>query len=331
MRESALTHSVGVCEKRKIESRACNEHDCHPLDCVLSDWLAASECSVACGNGTQQWERHVMQKAVEGGKCSSRLSEARACSGQLCPVDCEVSMWSQDAPCNVSCGSGHELWTRTVLEKEKNGGSCTVPLAETRSCVGTDCCSLGPWFQSGKCDAPCGGYGFELFERDVLAGDCSGAKLKSKHPCASKCQCQYEFDGWTPCCHGTQSRLLELIKTQGSESCPLLKVESRVCKGHFCPTPEPVHFVSDVKDDQPTTTTTMTQDATTEESSTTTIAAPTSEPVSRFVDCLENTDKACSMNCDWCNDTVHWTQRYDDATDLFFFPSDGPRTVALVE
>lgn len=50
-------------------------------------------------------------------------------------VDCVVSEWTR-SPCNVSCGEGYRVKTRTIMTFAKNGGrKCPSKLRKVERCV----------------------------------------------------------------------------------------------------------------------------------------------------------------------------------------------------
>ena len=57
-----------------------------PVNCLWSGFGDWSECSVSCGQGTQQRKRMVLQKASNGGQtCSGASKETRTCLKEACP------------------------------------------------------------------------------------------------------------------------------------------------------------------------------------------------------------------------------------------------------
>lgn len=60
-----------------------------PVDCLLSEWSAWSDCSVACGGGVQSRTRTVLREASNGGVSCGELVEYRPCNTQECQEDCQ--------------------------------------------------------------------------------------------------------------------------------------------------------------------------------------------------------------------------------------------------
>jgi len=140
------------------ETRACNEQPC-PIDCEVSAWSNWSTCTETCGGGTQTRTRTVITPASNGGVDCSVLEETRACNEQACPIDCEVSEWSNWSECSEICGGGTQVRTLTVVTEPANGGAECPVLEETRACNEQPCpidC-IGSWGDWSQCTESCGG------------------------------------------------------------------------------------------------------------------------------------------------------------------------------
>jgi uncharacterized protein YfcZ (UPF0381/DUF406 family) len=106
---------------------------CFPVDCVVSNWSAWSNCN----GGTQIRTRTVITQPTGGGASCPTLTETRDC-----PVDCVVSEWSAWS----TCDAGTQTRTRTVITPALNGGATCPVLTESRSCA-VDCVvsEWSPW------------------------------------------------------------------------------------------------------------------------------------------------------------------------------------------
>ena len=85
--------------------RSCNNHPC-PVDCKLSTWSGWSKCSAECGGGVQQRLREVKRAMKYGGKPCGGTSETKACNGQACEKDCELTEWTKWSACSKDCDGG---------------------------------------------------------------------------------------------------------------------------------------------------------------------------------------------------------------------------------
>ena len=134
----------------------CNLRACSS-DCVMTEWLAWTPCSVACGLGSQSRQRGPVTPTSGIGQACGVLAESRACQLPECGTgQCKYTDWVADGPCSATCDGGTQLFKRTVI------GSCTPPLVvvDSRACNTQPCkvdCVLAtePTFTS-DCSASCG-------------------------------------------------------------------------------------------------------------------------------------------------------------------------------
>jgi hypothetical protein len=100
-----------------------------PVNCVVSEWSAWSECV----DGSQTRTRTVITPASNGGTACPVLSESQSCEVAPTPVNCVVSEWSAWS----TCTNGSQTRTRTVITPASNGGTACPVLTESRSCTQT--------------------------------------------------------------------------------------------------------------------------------------------------------------------------------------------------
>ena len=107
-----------------------------PVDCAgtWSDW---DTCS--CDNRTQSRTFTVTTPAANGGATCPTEPETRSCDpGECLPVNCVFTLSSTQCP--VTCGTGEQVTTITIVAEPINGGAaCPSPLVTTTSCA-TDAC-----------------------------------------------------------------------------------------------------------------------------------------------------------------------------------------------
>ncbi|KAL2310000.1 hypothetical protein Nmel_006237 [Mimus melanotis] len=124
-----------MCKVPTEETEKCvvNE-ECYTIPCLLSPWSEWSDCSVTCGKGMRTRQR-MLKSAAELGDCNEELEQAEKCMLPECPIDCELTEWSQWSECNTSCGKGHMIRTRMIkIEPQFGGAACpeTVQRAKCR-------------------------------------------------------------------------------------------------------------------------------------------------------------------------------------------------------
>ncbi|MEJ1273952.1 spondin 1 (f-spondin) extracellular matrix protein [Cricetulus griseus] len=116
-----------MCKAETSQAEKCMMPECHTIPCLLSPWSEWSDCSVTCGKGMRTRQR-MLKSLAELGDCNEELEQVEKCMLPECPIDCELSEWSQWSECNKSCGKGHMIRTRTIQMEPQFGG---VPCPET--------------------------------------------------------------------------------------------------------------------------------------------------------------------------------------------------------
>ena len=138
----------------------CESDGC-PVDCVMSEWAAKTECSVSCGGGTLSEERTVQTDAAfEGEACPTDTVREVPCNSDECPIDCELSDWFDDGSCSVTCGTGEVNQVRTVWVAASSGGAeCEGDLQRIAECSPVPCpidCVWDEWGGWQQCSHTCG-------------------------------------------------------------------------------------------------------------------------------------------------------------------------------
>ncbi|CEM06428.1 unnamed protein product [Vitrella brassicaformis CCMP3155] len=92
-------------------------------DCLPGEWEDWN-CSKPCEGGSRNRTRPVKWKASGGGKdCKAEeLIEIKPCHEVPCPVDCEVSSWSEWGDWSHRCGPSERSRHRTIKVKPLHGG-----------------------------------------------------------------------------------------------------------------------------------------------------------------------------------------------------------------
>jgi len=121
---SVLTHPDGGTECLPLAAiRSCANQPC-PVDCRLSVWSGWSKCSAECGGGVQQRTKEVEVAMRHGGKPCGETSQTKACNGQACEKDCELSEWTKWATCSKDCDGGTRKRMKFVRKAAEGSGKC---------------------------------------------------------------------------------------------------------------------------------------------------------------------------------------------------------------
>jgi hypothetical protein len=112
--------------------RVCNTEDCTQADCSVGEWGAWGQCTNSCGIGTRLRRRKPIK--IDKGCPPPRLKESTVCNTQECPLDCQLSVWSQWGSCHTyfdsqrQCFQDMKTRTRHVLLRHQYGGKPCPPL-----------------------------------------------------------------------------------------------------------------------------------------------------------------------------------------------------------
>jgi len=121
---SVLTHPDGGAKCLPLAAmRKCNLQPC-PVDCKVSTWSGWSKCSAECGGGVQQRLREVERAMKYGGKPCGATSESKACNGQACEKDCDLTEWTKWSYCSKDCDGGTRKRTKFVKVQPEGEGHC---------------------------------------------------------------------------------------------------------------------------------------------------------------------------------------------------------------
>jgi Spondin-like TSP1 domain/PAN domain/Thrombospondin type 1 domain len=230
------------------EIESCNTDPC-PVDCKVSGWGNWSACDKPCGEGSKTRTRTTTQSAEHGGETCPPLSEIESCNTDPCPIDCEVSGWSNWSACTQPCGEGSQTRTRTITKSAEHGGATCPPLYETRTCNNGECavdCEVSGWGQWSACDTECGD-GKQTRTRTITkpsehGGSCpplSETQYCNNGGCPVDCKVN-EWGTWSSCSSecgpGTQIRQRSVNQSaeNGGSACPPL-TEIKSCNNGECP------------------------------------------------------------------------------------------------
>jgi len=107
------------------------------------------------------------------------------CSQFHCPVNCQMSEWSDFSACSKECGGGAQGKTRSILIKPKYGGTECDTTLEEQPCHTGSCdrdCLLMPWTAWEPCSMACGGGIQERVRKVDIPIRANGKCPGDKHP-----------------------------------------------------------------------------------------------------------------------------------------------------
>lgn len=165
-------------------------------DCQVSQWVPEA-CSDQCNGGEQRLTRRVISPPGPIGMECPPLEMRQACNESPCPVDCQVSSWSEWSSCSGLCGGGSKSRSRVVDVHAQYGGQpCPEENNEMEQCNTESCdadCKMGDWSSFGTCSRACGG-GFQRRSKKVLIdakgnGYCAASDDRSQYLQCNKHAC----------------------------------------------------------------------------------------------------------------------------------------------
>uniref|UniRef100_A0A5F9D5H6 Spondin-1 n=1 Tax=Oryctolagus cuniculus TaxID=9986 RepID=A0A5F9D5H6_RABIT len=122
-----------MCKAETSQTEKCMMPECHTIPCLLSPWSEWSDCSVTCGKGMRTRQR-MLKSLAELGDCNEELEQVEKCMLPECPIDCELTEWSQWSECNKSCGKGHMIRTRMIQMEPQFGGAPCPETVQRKKC-----------------------------------------------------------------------------------------------------------------------------------------------------------------------------------------------------
>lgn len=193
--------------------------------------------------------------------CTSICSMLKCVKAEDCrPSDCILSDWSTWSSCSVTCGDGgSHIRKREIQLKETCGGTCDLPLVDSKPCSNKCCprnCQFTQWTEWTEhcaCQKSCAGIGEDRhqacyrFRQKTSNAECGGY-CESKTidvRCGDRCcyrDCSVtEWEEWGSCVaqceqEGVRNRRRFIAKYGdcGGHECPDLYQEE-LCQGPCCP------------------------------------------------------------------------------------------------
>ncbi|XP_057304151.1 uncharacterized protein LOC130641387 isoform X2 [Hydractinia symbiolongicarpus] len=187
----------------RFETQGCHLGEC-PIDGAWGQWSSYTQCSKTCQRGTQNRTRVCDSPAPRnGGKdCAGVSAMDRECNKDVpCPVNGNYTEWSEWGACDVTCGVGRRVRSRTCTNPSPaNGGLTCIDqqlgnATETEQCTQPDCevpCLWGAWSEWDNCSVS-SGYGTQMRFREVLEGNCTtGDANQTKNCLVNTCSVPFQ-------------------------------------------------------------------------------------------------------------------------------------------
>uniref|UniRef100_A0A8C7E3U7 Spondin-1 n=3 Tax=Elapinae TaxID=42168 RepID=A0A8C7E3U7_NAJNA len=214
-----------MCKAETTEAEKCMNPECHTIPCLLSPWSEWSDCSVTCGKGMRTRQR-MLKSAAELGDCNEELEQVEKCMLPECPIDCDLTEWSQWSECNKSCGKGHMIRTRMIKMEPQFGGAPCPETVQRKKCRIRKCLR-NPNIEKRRWKESREKRRSEQAKEDVDGGQFPGCKMK---PWTAWSECTKLCGG------GIQERFMTVkkrFKSSQFTSCKDKK-ELRACNVHPC-------------------------------------------------------------------------------------------------
>eukprot|EP00923_Selenidium_pygospionis_P010994 GHVN01019179.1.p1 GENE.GHVN01019179.1~~GHVN01019179.1.p1 ORF type:complete len:977 (+),score=72.94 GHVN01019179.1:1725-4655(+) len=244
------------------ESLFCNTFGCS-RNCEVEDWSAWSTCDKDCGLGVQRRSRARLVEAENLGRPCGTLAEERPCFNQICAQGCVLDEWGSWSSCSVTCGTGVEIRTKSVLMPPTDGTPCDE-VFESRTCDQEPCvneiCVISSEFNDwSDCEDSCQTVNtdpaslisFRARRIELQSPACPSAEslIETKRCSAMDFKCAEsapedcvvsEWGIWRDCsatCGGgerSRERSITFAGTSTGKPCPPL-VDTQECSGSNCP------------------------------------------------------------------------------------------------
>ncbi|KAG2458362.1 SSPO protein, partial [Polypterus senegalus] len=235
-------HGGEDCPIPLLLQRACNAHNCTPVDCLWSEWSPWTSCSVSCGTGSQSSSRvQIQQRMYSGRECEGSPQRSQLCTQPdcKCPRGQRFKRLTEDtAVCERTCQEIYELTPLNCsMPSNREGCVCEVGRYRnsTQDCVmaahcecadGKNIYQAGAEWTEGCLTCHCVN-GMKICKDDCPPVICVEGEVKVEEPgqCCPVCRKELPSEPLPVCQRYSEIRNI----TKGD--CHLDNVEVTYCRG----------------------------------------------------------------------------------------------------
>jgi hypothetical protein len=240
-------------------------NDSNVVDCnTRYNYTNIGDCSNSCGGGTltksnvkcKIGDLEVEDKYCEwAGLDKPAATVTESCNTDPCPVECDITGWSEWSNCSADCGGGTQTQSRSIITNAAHGGEeCPSNLTNTRNCNTDPCpveCVVSEWSEWSNCSSECGG-GSKTRSRSITTNPAHGglpcpSTLTetincNENPCPIHCEMN-EWSEYSECSNDqdcgegtkTKTRSVKTNPAHGGTPCPTILSETQKCDMDPCP------------------------------------------------------------------------------------------------
>uniref|UniRef100_A0A8C1KE39 Thrombospondin type-1 domain-containing protein 7A n=1 Tax=Cyprinus carpio TaxID=7962 RepID=A0A8C1KE39_CYPCA len=223
VRSDGKSVDLKYCEELRLEKKWQMNASCTvecPVNCLLSDWSAWSDCSQTCGLEGKMWRRRTVVEASQGDgrPCPSQMEQWKPCPVRPC-YRWQYGPWSECRVEEVVCGVGLRFRNLSCFVSDGSGDGKSS-IVEEELCAGLEQAVDGDKniVLEETCTLPC-------------PGDCYLMEWSDWSPCQSVCVKGQRLD-FTPV--QVRSRAVIAQEPENIAQCPDQEWQTRPCSNGEC-------------------------------------------------------------------------------------------------
>uniref|UniRef100_A0A8C1KJ43 Thrombospondin type-1 domain-containing protein 7A n=1 Tax=Cyprinus carpio TaxID=7962 RepID=A0A8C1KJ43_CYPCA len=211
VRSDGKSVDLKYCEELRLEKKWQMNASCTvecPVNCLLSDWSAWSDCSQTCGLEGKMWRRRTVVEASQGDgrPCPSQMEQWKPCPVRPC-YRWQYGPWSECRVEEVVCGVGLRFRNLSCFVSDGSGDGKSS-IVEEELCAGLDSALVL-----------------------ICSGDCYLMEWSDWSPCQSVCVKGQRLD-FTPV--QVRSRAVIAQEPENIAQCPDQEWQTRPCSNGEC-------------------------------------------------------------------------------------------------